>query len=57
MNNKNVMRQTNRIALVFFYLTNLIMGFVYYGFTTFMPIHFAENTKEFLTFIPDTMKA
>ena len=50
-------KMTNRIALIFFYITNLIMGFVYYGFTTFMPIHFAENTKELLPFIPDTMKA
>ena len=57
MNNKKGANKTNRIALLFFYITNLIMGFVYYGFTTFMPIHFAENTKEFLPFIPDTMKA
>ena len=56
-NNKKRDKKTNRIALLFFYLTNLIMGFVYYGFTTFMPIHFAENTKEILPFIPDTMKA
>jgi len=57
MNNKKKAKVTNRIALLFFYITNLIMGFVYYGFTTFMPIHFAENTKEFLPFISDTMKA
>jgi predicted MFS family arabinose efflux permease len=57
MNNKKNAKVTNRIALIFFYITNLIMGFVYYGFTTFMPIHFAENTKEFLPFISDTMKA
>lgn len=57
MNNEKKAKVTNRIALLFFYITNLIMGFVYYGFTTFMPIHFAENTKEFLPFISDTMKA
>jgi len=57
MNNEKNAKVTNRIALIFFYITNLIMGFVYYGFTTFMPIHFAENTKEFLPFISDTMKA
>ena len=57
MSNKKKAEATNRIALIFFYITNLIMGFVYYGFTTFMPIHFAENTKEFLPFISDTMKA
>tara|TARA_B110000014_G_C20103702_1_gene579921 strand:+ start:644 stop:1810 length:1167 start_codon:yes stop_codon:yes gene_type:complete len=56
-NNKRNVNKTNRIALLFFYITNMIMGFTYYGFTTFMPIHFAENTKEFLPFIPDTMKA
>jgi len=49
--------KTNRTALLYFYITNLIMGFVYYGFTTFMPIHFSENTKDLLPFIPDTMKA
>jgi len=57
MNNEKKAKVTNRTALLFFYITNLIMGFVYYGFTTFMPIHFAENTKEFLPFISDTMKA
>ena len=57
MNNEKNAKVTNRIALIYFYITNLIMGFVYYGFTTFMPIHFAENTKEFLPFISDTMKA
>tara|TARA_X000000368_G_C23048458_1_gene720235 strand:+ start:99 stop:1265 length:1167 start_codon:yes stop_codon:yes gene_type:complete len=49
--------KTNRTALLYFYITNLIMGFVYYGFTTFMPIHFSENTKDLLPFIPNTMKA
>ena len=49
--------KTNRTALLYFYITNLIMGFVYYGFTTFMPFHFSENTKDLLPFIPDTMKA
>ena len=57
INNDRDINETNRIALIFFYITNMIMGFTYYGFTTFMPIHFAENTKEFLPFIPDTMKA
>ena len=57
INNNRDINETNRIALIFFYITNMIMGFTYYGFTTFMPIHFAENTKEFLPFIPDTMKA
>lgn len=56
-NTKKYIKNTNRTALIFFYITNMLMGFVYYGFTTFMPIHFAENTNEFLPFIPDAMKA
>ena len=57
INTKKKDNKTNRTALLYFYVTNLIMGFVYYGFTTFMPIHFSENTKDLLPFIPDTMKA
>ena len=57
INTKKKDNKTNRTALLYFYITNLIMGFVYYGFTTFMPIHFSENTKDLLPFIPDTMKA
>lgn len=48
---------TNRPALIFFYMTNILMGFAYYGFTTFMPTHFAENTQKLLPFISETMKA
>ena len=54
---KNRIENTNRPALIFFYLTNMLMGFAYYGFTTFMPTHFAENTSNFLPFISVTMKA
>ena len=57
INTKKKDNKTNRTALLYFYITNLIMGFVYYGFTTFMPIHFSENTKDLLPFIPNTMKA
>ena len=57
INTKKKDNKTNRTALLYFYITNLIMGFVYYGFTTFMPFHFSENTKDLLPFIPDTMKA
>lgn len=48
---------TNKPALVFFYITNILMGMAYYGFTTFMPIHFAENTSMILPSISDNMKA
>jgi len=54
---ENHVGKTNRPALIFFYLTNMLMGFAYYGFTTFMPTHFAENTSNFLPFISGTMKA
>lgn len=48
---------TNKPALVYMYLTHMLMGMAYYGFTTFMPTHFAENTDAFLSSIPETMKA
>jgi predicted MFS family arabinose efflux permease len=54
---ENHIEKTNRPALILFYLTNMLMGFSYYGFTTFMPTHFAENTSNFLPFISGTMKA
>ena len=54
---ENRVEKTNRPALIFFYITNMLMGFAYYGFTTFMPTHFAENTNNFLPFISVTMKA
>jgi len=54
---ENRVEKTNRPALILFYMTNMLMGFAYYGFTTFMPTHFAENTSNFLPFISGTMKA
>lgn len=54
---ENQVEKTNRTALIYFYLTNMLMGMAYYGFTTFMPTHFAENTNQFLPFISNTMKA
>ena len=54
---ENHVEKTNRPALILFYMTNMLMGFAYYGFTTFMPTHFAENTSNFLPFISGTMKA
>ncbi|HJM69370.1 MAG TPA: MFS transporter [Candidatus Marinimicrobia bacterium] len=56
-NTENRVEKTNRPALIFFYITNMFMGMAYYGFTTFMPTHFAENTNHFLPFISNTMKA
>jgi len=54
---ENHVQTTNRPALIFFYITNMLMGMAYYGFTTFMPTHFAENTNNFMPFISTTMKA
>ena len=54
---ENKVDKTNRPALIYFYITNMLMGMAYYGFTTFMPTHFAENTNDFMPFISDTMKA
>ena len=54
---ENRIEKTNRPALILFYMTNMLMGFAYYGFTTFMPTHFADNTSNFLPFISGTMKA
>lgn len=53
----NHVEKTNRPALIYFYLTSMLMGMAYYGFTTFMPTHFAENTNQFLPSISNTMKA
>ncbi|GIS84964.1 MAG: hypothetical protein CM1200mP16_12640 [Nitrospina sp.] len=37
---------TNKPALILYFLTNAFFwGKAYYGLTTFMPIHFAENTS------------
>jgi len=48
---------TNKPALIFYFLTNALMGMAYYGFTTFMPVHFAENTNSILPFLSANMKA
>ena len=50
-------KSTNKPALIFYYLTNMFMGMAYYGFTTFMPVHFAENTDIILPSISGNMKA
>ena len=53
--NHNV--KTNKPALIFYFLTNGLMGMAYYGFTTFMPLHFAENTTSILPTLTANMKA
>ena len=48
---------TNKPALILYFLTNALMGMAYYGFTTFMPVHFAENTNATLPNLSANMKA
>ncbi|MEE8335948.1 MAG: MFS transporter [Candidatus Neomarinimicrobiota bacterium] len=50
-------RITNKQALIYLYLTNIILGLVYFGFSTFMPTHFALNTGHFLPHLSPAMKA
>ena len=50
-------RNTNKPALILYFLTNAFMGMAYYGLTTFMPIHFAENTNAIFPNISANMKA
>ena len=50
-------RNTNKPALILYFLTNAFMGMAYYGLTTFMPIHFAENTNTIFPNISANMKA
>lgn len=49
--------KTNKPALVYFYITAVLMGLAYNGFTTFMPTHFALNTDKFLAAATQTFKA
>ena len=55
---KNILKKkTNKKPLIYYFITNSFLGMVYYGFTTFMPIHLSENTYEFLPGISQNMKA
>ncbi|MDP6532928.1 MAG: MFS transporter [Candidatus Marinimicrobia bacterium] len=49
--------KTNKSALAFFYITALLMGLAYNGFTTFMPSHFAENTGNFMRMLSENLRA
>lgn len=49
--------KTNKSALTFFYITALLMGLAYNGFTTFMPSHFAENTGNFFKVLSENLRA
>jgi MFS family permease len=49
--------KTNKPALILYFLTNAFLGMAYYGFTTFMPVHFAYNTNSLLPSMSANMKA
>ena len=53
----NHKEKTNRPALILYFLTNAFLGMAYYGFTTFMPVHFADNTNSLLPSMSANMKA
>ena len=49
--------KTNKPALILYFLTNAFLGMAYYGFTTFMPVHFADNSNSLLPSMSANMKA
>ena len=53
----NHKEKTNKPALILYFLTNAFLGMAYYGFTTFMPVHFADNTNSLLPSMSANMKA
>ena len=53
----NHKQKTNKPALILYFLTNAFLGMAYYGFTTFMPVHFADNTNSLLPSMSANMKA
>ncbi|MFC1550573.1 MFS transporter [Candidatus Neomarinimicrobiota bacterium] len=47
---------TNKSALVLYYSIAVLVGFSFAGFTTFLPTHFAIETRNVLNFLPDTFR-
>jgi predicted MFS family arabinose efflux permease len=47
---------TNRTALALYYSIIVLMGLAYSGFTTFMPAHFALQTRSLLGSFSDTIR-
>jgi predicted MFS family arabinose efflux permease len=54
---ENQSSETKRAALTYYFLTVVLMGLAFTGFTTFMPTHFALHTEGILKSISGTMKA
>jgi len=47
---------TNRTALMLYYGIIVMIGLAFAGFTTFMPTHFALETRSLFTFLSDTVR-
>jgi len=48
--------QTNRKALLLYYGTIILVGLAFAGFTTFMPAHFALETRNVFSTLSDTLR-
>ncbi len=49
-------QSTNRTALSLYYGIIVMIGLAFAGFTTFMPIHFAFETRNLFSFLSDTVR-
>jgi predicted MFS family arabinose efflux permease len=54
--NQNSIQKTNKSALKYYFIISILMGFSFTGFTTFMPVHFAFETRELLLGFSDTLR-
>jgi len=54
--NQNSIQNTNKSALKFYFIISILMGFSFTGFTTFMPVHFAFETRDLLEGFSDTLR-
>lgn len=48
--------KTNRTALSLYYGIIVLIGLAFAGFTTFMPTHFALQTRDLFSFLSDTVR-
>ena len=48
--------KTNKSALKYYYAISILMGFTFTGFTTFIPTHFAVETRLLFIDVSDTLR-
>lgn len=48
--------QTNKSALKYYFAVSVLMGFAFTGFTTYLPTHFAVETRTIFSSFSDTMR-